>query len=52
MRQTWCVSPVLFAVRLNMLQAWCASPVLLEISQAPCQLQISTNILILEGGTK
>jgi hypothetical protein len=52
MWQTWCVSPVLFAVRLNMLQTWSVSPVLLEISQAPCWLQTSTNILILEGGAQ
>jgi len=52
MWQTWCVIPVLFAVRHNMLQTWSVSPVLLDISQAPCRLQTSTNILILEGGAQ
>jgi hypothetical protein len=52
MWQTWCVSPVLFAVRLNLLQTWSASLVLLKISQAPCWLGTSTNILTLEGGAQ
>lgn len=52
MWQIGCVRPVLFALRLNMLQTWSVSTVLLGINQAPCRLRTSVSILILESGAQ